>query len=91
MKRLYAEFHTYIEGDLKGNMNLHTLTTPVIEVADDGKTAKGLWISPGVECPRVPLFGGEHQAAWCWIKYGVDFAKEDGKWKVCGQPDPSSV
>lgn len=39
--------------DRKGVMIIHTLTTPVIEVAGDGKAAKGIWISPGVETLRI--------------------------------------
>jgi hypothetical protein len=58
---------------------LHTLTTPVIEVADDGQTAKGVWLSPG--CISAPQ-GGRLQAFWHWDRYAIDFAKEDGKWKI---------
>jgi hypothetical protein len=62
-------------------MHLHTQTTPVIEVADDLQTAKGVWISPGHE--TIPLGpGGTKKAFWIWIKYGFDFVKEDGQWKI---------
>jgi hypothetical protein len=64
-----------------GTMIVHTLTTPVIEVAGDGKTAKGLWISSGHESGKNPQTG-ELEAFWAWTKYGVDFVKEDGEWKV---------
>ncbi len=58
---------------------MHTLTTPVIEVAEDGETAKGVWISPGhITMPTM----GKLQAYWHWDRYGVDFIKEDGKWKI---------
>jgi SnoaL-like domain len=64
-----------------GQMHLHTLTTPVIEVARDGKTAQGVWISPGVETGfKAP--DGETQADWAWVKYGIDFAREEGQWKM---------
>ncbi len=56
----------------------HDLTTPVIEVAGDGKTAKGVWFSPGYETFAVM---GKLQAFWVWGKYGVDFIKEKDKWK----------
>jgi len=59
-----------------GNMFLHTLTTPVIEVAGDGKTAQGVWFSPGIE--SSPERGDE----WCWVKYGIDFIQENGTWKI---------
>ena len=60
----------------EGNMFLHTLTTPCIEVADDLMTAQGVWISPGAE--SAPNTEDE----WCWVKYGVDFINEDGRWKI---------
>jgi len=80
IQRLYVGVHKYIEGDRIGQMHMHTLTTPVIEVAGDGKTAKGVWISPGHE--TAAFFEGELNAYWAWCKYGVDFVKEGGKWKI---------
>lgn len=81
IKRLFLGLHR--QGGEKariGGMHMHTLTTPVIEVAGDGKTAKAVWISPGHESGRM---GGEKlQASWAWLRYGVDFVKEDGKWKI---------
>jgi hypothetical protein len=63
-----------------GGLGLHCRTTAVIEVARDGKTAKALWLSPGLE--TGPFAGKKLEAAWCWCKYGVDFIKEDGRWKI---------
>jgi hypothetical protein len=58
---------------------LHTLTTPVIEVAEDRKTAKAVWLSPGyISAPA----GGKLQAFWHWDRYAIDFAREDGRWKI---------
>lgn len=58
---------------------MHTLTTPVIEVADDRETAKGAWVSPGfITMPTMTKL----QAYWHWDRYGVDFIREDGAWKV---------
>jgi hypothetical protein len=78
IRKLYVGFHKFEEGDRLGRMAIHTLTTPVIEVAGDGKTAKGVWISPGLGTTKHE---GKLQAEWAWVKYGVDFVKEDGKWK----------
>lgn len=64
-----------------GGMIMHTLSTPVIEIAGDGKTAKGVWISPGHETGRDPATK-KLRGQWCWTKYGCDFIKEDGKWKL---------
>lgn len=58
---------------------IHTLTTPVIEVAKDGKTAKGAWISPGY---MTQPSQDKLRAYWHWDRYGIDFIKEDGKWKI---------
>jgi hypothetical protein len=52
----------------------------VIEVAADGQTARAVFFSPGVD--TNPREGGTVTANWCWIKYGTDFIKEDGQWKI---------
>jgi|WetSurSiteA1Bulk_404760.scaffolds.fasta_scaffold14996_2 hypothetical protein len=69
-----------------GSMGIHLNTTPIIVVAGDGKTAKGIWYSPG------PIFSYTGQkdkdgndlagGSVFFEKYGVDFAKEDGEWKI---------
>jgi hypothetical protein len=57
----------------------HTLNSPIIEVAGDGKTAKGLWMSFGT----VTGPGGTSMTAqWTCESYGIDFIKENGKWKI---------
>jgi hypothetical protein len=63
-----------------GTLMMHTLTTPIIEIAGDGQTAKGMWYTPG----QVTGIGsdGYPNAQWMWEKYGVDFIKEDGEWKI---------
>ena len=78
VKRLYSKVHKYVEGDRVGCMSVLPISTPVIEVAGDGKTAKGLWIHTGSVTFPVE---GKPQAHWAWVKYAVDFVKEDGKWK----------
>ena len=49
--------------NIGGEFAMHTSTTPVIEVARDGKTAKGIWYSPGMGLtPHVAELasGGQH-------------------------------
>lgn len=75
----YTPDYRYLDGDRLGVMNLHTLTSPLIEVAEDGKTAKGVWVSPGIKSHETDF---NHQAYWSWSRYGVDFIKEDNKWKI---------
>lgn len=62
---------------------VHMQTTPIIEIAGDGKTAKGVWYSPGIML-RAQIVGDKvyERGSWFMEKYAVDFAKEDGKWKI---------
>ena len=62
-----------------GFMCVNTTTTTVVEVAEDGQTAKMAFISPGVETSE---WEGKWQAYWIWAKLGIDFIKEDGEWKI---------
>jgi len=73
----------YAEGikqaDPLGALWYHMLTTPVIEISGDGQTAKGIWMSFG----NVSGAGnGGTMSQWTEEKYGMDFIKEDGKWKI---------
>ena len=65
----------------EGGMFTHFLTTPVIEIAGDGKTAKGVWMSPGYETGVRDPETQKPTACFVYTKYGVDFVKEDGIWK----------
>lgn len=78
--RAMVETHQSMNIGKPGFLFVHTQTTPVIEVAGDGKTSKGVWMSPGLETRKDPRTG-EFVAYWLWGNYGVDFVKEDGKWK----------
>lgn len=61
--------------DEPGRLHIHTLTTPIVEVAGDCQTVKGAWYSPGVESDAK-------KGQWAWMKYGADFIKENGEWKI---------
>lgn len=85
---------------LKGQMLGRSLVNPMIVVAGDGETAKGLWVTAGHDTfvtyeepdPKEFPFASymeKHSeydfykmTQWVWHKYGVDFVKEDGKWKI---------
>ena len=80
--RCFHGFHNWtskVGVPIEGQMMQHTLATPVIEVAADGQSAKGVWMSPGHE---ARVLGGELTAMWVWGTYGEDFIKEDGQWKI---------
>ena len=79
------KWHPDIPNDIKyasaGESGLHTLTTPIIEVAGDGETAKGMWYTPGF----MTMFNnknGKWESSWMYELYAIDFIKEDGKWKI---------
>jgi len=63
---------------------MHTQETPVIEVAGDGKTAKGIWYSIGQSVSGTVDENGSTsvRTGWMWEKYAVDFAYENGEWKI---------
>ena len=63
-----------------GSMVIHALTAPYVEVAVDGQTAQGLWYSPGAVGGVHP--DGTASGMLMYEKYGVDFIKEDGEWKI---------
>ena len=59
-----------------GQLLLHVTTTAIIEVAEDGQTAKCFWYSPGMICETG------QSGNTIWEAYGVDFVKEGGEWKM---------
>lgn len=81
-----------------GKLILHTTTTPVIEVAGDGETAKGVWLMAGTESgltdPEVAkdspdfmyspgeVLGKKVWAHWVWCRYAIDFLRQDGEWRI---------
>lgn len=81
-----------------GKLLFHYVTTPMIEVAGDGQTAKGLWIVNGLESGLTDPEHAKNMPAWMfekemvsgkkvwmhnvYLKYGIDFIKQDGEWKI---------
>jgi len=85
VKKMYGGHGDEERKPRPGGFAEHQLTTPVIQVAADGKTAKGIWFSPGHETyegEAAPEPGGKLTAHWCFGKFGADFIKEDGQWKI---------
>jgi len=77
--KLHPEVQNVKENYGAGTSMFHTNSTPVIEIAEDGQTAKGIWYSVG-QVTQTP--GGTQTPTYMWERYGVDFTKEDGKWKI---------
>ncbi len=81
IRRLYPILHqTFLLGDGKGRLHANCITTPVIEVAHDGKTAKGLWFITGAE--TSPNDDDVLEPHWTWARYAIDFIKEADGWKI---------
>lgn len=82
-----------------GKLIYHFLASPIIEVAEDGQTAKGMWLMSGLESgltspeaakgapdfmyeKNVTINGKKVWMHTVYAKYGVDFIKQDGQWKI---------
>ena len=58
---------------------LHSLASGVIEVAEDGMSARSFFLTPGTLCAcNMPSL--KRDGAMCWERYGSDFVYKDGKW-----------
>jgi hypothetical protein len=62
-----------------GPFHVKPLTAPVVEVAEDGETAKGLWFCLGCNA-EVTERGPE--ATWTWGYFAGDFVYENDDWKI---------
>ena len=62
-----------------GPFKVKPMACPVIEIAGDGKTAKGLWFCQGAY-NEVETCGPV--AHWTWGYFAADFVKEEEGWKL---------
>ncbi len=60
-------------------MVMHTVCSCVIEVAEDGLSARSSFYTPGTLCSNINP-DKKRWATWLWERYGVDWLYEDGKW-----------
>lgn len=78
---------------LKGSVMMHEMDTEIIEVAEDGLTARAAFLSQGHETYvereessvgiKTRDGSGVKHAEWCWGKYAVDFILDsDGVWRI---------
>jgi hypothetical protein len=72
---------TFSNPVLEGVLLVHYLASPMVEVAEDGKTAKGVWRSPGIEAV-LPPGGGKPIPMWSFGAYAVDFIRKADGWKI---------
>jgi len=63
-----------------GPLGLHGMVNPIIEVAEDGQTAQAIFIGIGIAAMKDKT--GTPRCMWEWTRYGSDFVKENGQWKL---------
>lgn len=63
-----------------GSYIARPMSTPMVILADDGQTAKGMWYSLGQE--SLASGAGEASCRWYNDRLAADFVKEDGEWKI---------
>ena len=63
---------------------VHMLGSSIIEVADDGMSARGSWYTPGVIFSTLNP-DQKKEGIWIWERYGNDFVKEDDEWYILSQ------
>ena len=64
-----------------GSWHQTTMTTSVIEIADDLRTAKGVWMCPAHAADAVGP-DGKPNLNLQLAKYACDFVQENGEWKI---------
>lgn len=62
-----------------GTMDYKPVDTPVVEIAADGMTAKGIWCIRGSHSKILP---SGPVAYWEWGWFAADFILEDGAFKI---------
>ena len=63
---------------------VHMLGSSIIEVADDGMSARGSWYTPGVIFSTLNP-DQKKEGIWIWERYGNDFVKEGDEWLILSQ------
>lgn len=62
-----------------GPFKVKPMACPVIELAEDGQSAKGLWYCQGA---YNDVEAGGPVAHWTWGFFAVDFLRQNGEWKI---------
>ena len=79
MREKYGLFNLYGHNPGTFGQSCHVLASPVIEVADDGKSARSFYLTPGTMMGMNGPNGGR-SGSWLWERYGSDFVYRDGRW-----------
>jgi hypothetical protein len=59
----------------------HVLASDVIEVAEDGQSARSFYLTPGTLMGSIGMDGLGRGGVWLWERYGSEFVYVDGEWK----------
>ncbi len=80
MREMYDMLDLYGH-NLQGTtcQSCHVLASPVIEVADDGKSVRSFYLTPGTMMGMNGAKGGRN-GGWLWERYGSEFVYRDGRW-----------
>ncbi len=60
-------------------ISMHTLATDIVEVADDGLSARATFLTPG-NIGGGASANGKRRVSGLWERYGADFVYEDNRW-----------
>jgi hypothetical protein len=63
-----------------GEMRDHQLTTPIIEVADDGDSARAVWWVPGAGA--LVRDDQDPEAIWDWGTLAADLVRDGDEWRI---------
>ena len=83
LKEYYAVYFEQLAGG-EGRFYRTDLTSPVIEVAQDNRTARGMWISHTMEALKRDDLKDmpDPLCLWSFCPICMDFVKEDEEWKI---------
>ncbi len=79
MRDIYGVMNLYGHNPGTFGQSCHVLASPVIEVADDGKSARSFYLTPGTMMGMNGANGGR-SGGYLWERYGSDFVYRDGRW-----------
>ncbi len=63
-----------------GTATMHPFSTKLLCLAEDGKTAQGLWMGIGYD--TAPNSAGKLSGMWVNERMAIDFIKEGSDWKI---------
>ena len=84
LKAYFVDYYSKIGGG-EGCFIEHELTTPVVEIDENGETAKAMFVSEGVLAINPGGWMDSNEVAksmWQIGPWYMEFIREDGEWKI---------